>query len=83
MRVNLNTFIFKREERTQATLLAEDGMILTQKELTQDEDRIYSTQIFLGKNDGADNYIEITELQAEEMKWLDEKRKEEEERGES
>jgi hypothetical protein len=84
MRIETRTFMFKGEEQKQVKLFASVGMVLTQKQLAEDEDPIYSTMIFLGKNDSADNYIEITEREAEERQRVaEEKRKEEEVNGES
>lgn len=84
MEIKFRTFMFKGEEQTQATLIADSGKVLTQKELAEDEERIYSTLIFLGKNDSADNYTEITEAEAEEIQRLQEEtQKEEEVNGES
>ena len=83
MEIKFRTFMFKGEEQTQATLIADSGMVLTQKQLAEDEERIYSDKIFLGKNDSADNYIEITELVAEELQSIEEQKRKEAENGES
>lgn len=84
MKIEINKFMFRGEERVQTVLIADNGKVITQKELLEDEERIYSTQMFLAINDNTDNYTEITEAEAEEMQRLQEEtQKEEEVNGES
>lgn len=75
MEITTRTFMFKGEEQTQLIMVADSGKVFTQKELDEGEERIYSVKIFLSKYDSPDNYIEITEFEAEQM------RKEEENNG--
>ena len=84
MKIQTNKFIFRDEEHIQIVLVADSGKVITQKELLEDEERIYSTQMFLAMNDSVDNYTEITEAEAEELQRLQEEtQKEEEVNGES
>lgn len=83
MNIEFRTFMFKGKEQTQVTLIADNGMLLTQKQLSEDEQRIYSDKMFLGKNDSADNYIEITEIEAKELQSIEEQKRKEADNGES
>ena len=78
MEIITRTFMFKGEEQTQFIMIADSGKVFTQKQLDEGEERIFSVKIFLSKYDSPDNYIEITEQEAEELQKL-----EEEDNGES
>ncbi|NDW10063.1 hypothetical protein [Dysgonomonas sp. 520] len=44
-------------------IVADDGFVFSNPDKTE----IYSSEMYLGKNDSADNYIEITIEEAEEI----------------
>ena len=48
-------------------LTPSEGLYLSQKVLADENERIFSTLMFLGVNDTTDNYIEKTE--AEKEQW--------------
>lgn len=69
-----------QSEFTTIFLTASEGFYITQKDDSIDiKDRIIATKIALGKYDSPDNYIEITEDQANEYKDLIEQANKQEE----
>lgn len=47
-------------------LTPSEGLYLSQKVLADENERIFSTLMFLGVNDSTDNYVEKTEAEKEE-----------------
>lgn len=60
------------EEFKTIILKADENKFLTNAKNVDIKERIIATIIALGKNDNADNYIEISAEQAEEYKRLQE-----------
>lgn len=59
-----------QSEFTVVIINAEEGMILTQVADVPIKERILATEIALGRYDSADNYKEITEAEAAEIREL-------------
>jgi hypothetical protein len=72
MKIETKRFTVRGEEITQTILTADAGKVFTQKNKADDEERIYSTLMFLSSLDSVDNYMEITEQEAEELRKGDE-----------
>lgn len=59
-----------QSEFTTIILKADEGMVLTQVGDTSLSERILASEIALGRYDSADNYKEITETEAMEIREL-------------
>ena len=59
----------RTEEFTTVKITAEDGYVFA----TVDKSQVYGNEMYLAKEDRSENYIEITEEEAEEIKLQKEK----------